>query len=588
MENRIAPRSRSLLITAALTLGVALALPEAPALAQSAKIEAAAKALQKKAMEEDYLTTEFAKAKEKLDKAIQQCGTDKCSPQLRALLQRDLGVVLIGGQIDKDKGQAAFVEALKLDPTVTLDKDTTTKELAAAFDAAKKGGGATPGPATPGKGPSGDFTHTPVPEQQVRTSVPVFVEYGGEEKLAKVIVRYKAFGMTEYKQFELRKTGEKGWGGQSPCLDVQTGDFLYYVQGFNDQNDPVATAGSRNEPYKVSIKPGAVADPPHLPNGQPSAQCADTGDCPPGFPCEKKTPKPDEGKPEGESCVEDSECLSRTCQKDKGADPLDKGVCTPPEGPKSKFRRFWIGAQLGFDFAFVPSGDDVCKLHPTDAQDPIRVATPVNDTGYYCVREDGTDYPIRANDQGQTGEENARIQYKSLNDKVQGGLAPATFRILASFDYGVTQNIMLGARLGLVIGTYPGVEGGIDGKGFSAPVHIEARGTYLFGKEGLAQKGGFTPYVFLGGGISNWDVKVGVTVTECTDPDRACPNKESRVNKSVNAWYLGGPGFIGFGGGVRFNLTDRIAVPLGLRASFALGNGVLPAISPELGIQMGF
>ncbi|MBL9111836.1 MAG: hypothetical protein JNM74_21310, partial [Myxococcales bacterium] len=258
-------RTRQLVTAAALAIGLTFAIGDSPAFADP-KTEAGAKALQKKAMEEDYLATEFGKAKEKLEKALAACGADKCAPGVKALLHRDLGVVYVGGLNDKDKGQAAFADALKADPAVALDKDLTTKEITAVFEAAKKGGGApAPGPGPgPSKGPSGDFVHTPFPEQQVRTSVPVLVEYGGEEKLVKVLVRYKGFGMTEFKQFELRKLSEKQWGGNSPCGDVQTGDFLYYIPGFNDQNDPVATAGSRNEPYKTKITAQAVADAPHL------------------------------------------------------------------------------------------------------------------------------------------------------------------------------------------------------------------------------------------------------------------------------------------------------------------------------------
>src|SRR5262245_35615993 len=100
-------------------------------------------------MEEDYLATDFAKAQEKLEKALAQCGTNACSPQLRARLKRDLGVVQIGGGIDKDKGIANFVDAIKLDATVALDPDIKTKDLEQAFaDARKKaaaGGGGTGG-----------------------------------------------------------------------------------------------------------------------------------------------------------------------------------------------------------------------------------------------------------------------------------------------------------------------------------------------------------------------------------------------------------------------------------------------------------
>src|SRR5262245_2867134 len=93
-----------------------------PAFAQDAKVEAASKALQKKAMQ-DYVAIDFQKAREKLDKAIADCGADKCSANLRATLHRDLGVVLIGGKLDRDKGVAAFADAIKADPKVELDPD---------------------------------------------------------------------------------------------------------------------------------------------------------------------------------------------------------------------------------------------------------------------------------------------------------------------------------------------------------------------------------------------------------------------------------------------------------------------------------
>ncbi len=295
MKIRKAPRA-PLTVLASFALAVALvATISLPALAQNAKVEAAAKALQKKAMDDDYLATEFAKAQDKLDKAIASCGTDKCGAPLRAQLKRDLGVVQIGGQLDKEKGIGNFVEAIKLDANIALDPDLRTKDLDAAFAEAKKraaGGAPTPAPGgggTPGQ-PSGDFIHEPVAEQQIRTAIPVYVEYSGEEQLVKVIARYKGFGMSDWKPVELKKMGDRGWGGVLPCGDVQQGTTQYYVQGFNADNDPVAVGGDRNNPYKVKVTREKVAEPPHLPNQAPPTQCADTGDCPPNFPGCKKAP----------------------------------------------------------------------------------------------------------------------------------------------------------------------------------------------------------------------------------------------------------------------------------------------------------
>ncbi|HEX7666140.1 MAG TPA: hypothetical protein VF407_16545, partial [Polyangiaceae bacterium] len=169
--------------------------------------ETQAKALQKKAMDEDYLATDFSKAQDKLNKAISLCGSDKCSATVRAGLKRDLGVVDIGGQVDKDAGMAAFVDAIKLDSSLELDPDLKTKELEAAWAAAKKkaggGGGKTPPPdAGNTEAPSGDFMHSPAVEQAIRTPLPIYAEYTGSEPLVRVIAKYKAFGMTEFKQLE--------------------------------------------------------------------------------------------------------------------------------------------------------------------------------------------------------------------------------------------------------------------------------------------------------------------------------------------------------------------------------------------------
>src|SRR5215472_12157998 len=168
--------------------------------------------------------------------------------------------------------------------------------------------------------------------------------------------------MTEFKTVELSKTGN-GWGGTIPCADAQIGDMQYYLQGFNAANDPVATAGDRNNAYKVSIKKQISGEAPHLPGQPPPTQCAETGECPPDFPgCPKAggTGEPT-GKGEGEECEEDNQCASGKCKDNK---------CTAPEegagkGGKPKFRRIWIGVLGSWDFPLLGSADDVCKLHPT-------------------------------------------------------------------------------------------------------------------------------------------------------------------------------------------------------------------------------
>jgi len=565
-------------LTAALTLSSLFVTR--PAFAD-AKTEATAKALQKKAMDEDYLATEFAKAAEKLDKAVAACGTDKCSAALRAQLHRDLGVVQIGGQIDKEKGIGNFVAAIKTDPATALDPDLRTKDLDAAFAEAKKraaGGGAAPagggGAAAAGGQPAGDFVHEPAAEQQIRTPIPVYVEYGGEEQLVKVIARYKGFGMTDWKTVELKKTGEKGWGGLLPCADVLQGTTQYYIQGFNAANDPVAVGGDRNNAYKVKVTRDKVAEPPHLPNQPAPTQCADTGDCPPNFPGCKKGgagpaigPAEVTGKDGGEFCEEDTECKSKECKASK---------CTDFEGgEEKKIRRVWVGVSIGFDYTLVPSENDVCALSSTkDGQ------LPLNGSNYYCVNSDGSDYPFREAPGIVTPRngENARL-VRGTSDKVSGGGAFGNIRILAAIDYALNLNLLLGARVGYVLNTYPGQAAKDDGKSFP-PVHLELRGTYLFGKDALLQK--IAPFIMFGGGVSTFETAVKVSVVETN------PATNLKTAKDVDAWQLAGPFFTTVGGGARVGLNERAALMLGARVNFAFGNSFAPSFGPDVGIVFGF
>jgi hypothetical protein len=589
-------RSRTSSFVAALSLGfaVAVAAIAPPAGAQANKVEVSAKALQKKAMEEDYLMTEFAKAEEKLEKALSQCGTDKCSGPVRAGIRRDLATVQIVGGGDRDKGIGNFVEALKLDPKVQLEKDFRTKELDTAFAEAKKraaaGGGTSATPAAPagggdtGEQPAGDFVHEPVAEQQIRTAIPVYVEYGGEEPVVRVVARYKGFGMTEWKIVELKKTGEKGWGGVLPCADVQQGTTQYYLQGFNAANDPIATSGDRNNPFKVKVTREKVAEPPHLPGQAPPSQCADTGDCPPNFPGCKKAGGGEvkasevKGKDGGEFCEEDSECRSGTCKENK---------CTEPTGP-SKATKVWVGLFGAFDFAFVPSQNDVCKLYPPTDKD--NALLPLNDKNYYCVANDGSDYPYRpanAADANARRTENDNL-VSGVSDKVAGGTAFGNVRIMASIDYAATPNLLVGGRLGFVLNKYPAEAAGIDGKNF-APIHLELRGTWVFGDDPLAKKG-FAPYVFGGAGVAPFEAAVKVSVVEKTTPrpGSTCPANTDRHCQDVDAWQLAGPGFFTVGGGGRYAFSPRAALMGGLRFNLAFGNSTAPSIGPELGVVFGF
>ena len=106
------PRRRHVSALAFALLALLIVLRPGVARAQSRVNEGAARALEKKAMEDDYLNTDFDKAAEKLNQAIAKCGTDKCGVPVRSQLKRDLAAVQSAAG-HKDLALAAMTEAFK-------------------------------------------------------------------------------------------------------------------------------------------------------------------------------------------------------------------------------------------------------------------------------------------------------------------------------------------------------------------------------------------------------------------------------------------------------------------------------------------
>ena len=550
------------------------AAPPAPAKGGGSP-EVQARALQKKAIEEDLLTTEFAAAKLKLEKAVALCAKS-CPVPLKASLERDLGVVLIQGGLDKSAAVDAFVRAMKADATVALDRDTKTKEVEAVWNEAKKLAFAKHGSTNASEG---DFIHTASVAQLVNTPMPLFVEYDGDDDLGRVLAKYKGFGMPEWKSLELRPMGE-GYGATIPCKDVLEGPLVYFVTGFDKENTPVANAGDKQKPFIVRVrKEVAVGDRAHFPGAEPPAQCAEPTDCPPNFTgCKTAAPAADLGEV-GDECDADDECRTGVCAKGVCATASSAAArggsssnAAPPER-KGGARRWYVGLSGGMDVVFMPEAKNACLL--TDAGKPLN-------TGIYCTSS-GEDFPSRV----------VGAAYSNASVSPEGGGFPGKINPGTSFgtasanvhvDYALNDSILVGARLGWLFGGYTGKIGLEDGATLSAPIHAEARVTYFlpfFGAAPLASP--FSVYVFGGAGVTQQAASVVTRVRSV--PQTNDPTTEG----SVSGWFLGGPYMVGLGAGARYAFDESVAIFAAPRLQFTFGQGSFgTAISPEVGVQYGF
>ena len=522
-----------------LVLLVALAVTSYAAVAEAdPRTEAVAKAALKK-VEADFLAQNYGTGAARLEKALKACGAKKCVAATRAALLRDLGTMSFR-KGDKDVAAKYFADAVALQPDLALNPAYDAPDVRKAFAAAKGGGGGGGG----GGGaeqPSGDFTHTPPAEQKVDTPLPIYLEGGGD--VVRIVVKYKVPGGSSWKRIDMKKVGD-GWGALIPCADVQSGTLRYYIQGFDASKEATANNGDTRHPYAVEIKDDISGDPPHLPGKKAPKSCHESSDCPPDFPgCSKK----------GESAGENGE------ESGEGGDKEE-------DKPKGSFKRIWIGLSGTIDLQSMPAGQDLCHLDPN-------TALPANSANVYCTNRDGTDFPSRSSpaqnealQPGQAGQSN-------------GGVQRGEARLMLSFDYAITANILVGARIGVSFYPYPGQAAYNDGRAWNllgSRLYLDARGTYLLGDNAITKT--IAPMGFLGLGAASFDTSTSAGIT--------LSNGQSGT---VNLWQTNGPFFLLLGAGIHVAMTESFAGTLAARLNLSFGpNGMIPTFGPEVGLAYGF
>jgi hypothetical protein len=95
--------------------------------------EQAAAALADNAMHREYRAGRHRDAEKKLRQAIALCLKEGCSTPFRARLNRDIGVVYVGGMGQLEEGKDEFATALTADPTVAIAPEWNTRQINVAF-----------------------------------------------------------------------------------------------------------------------------------------------------------------------------------------------------------------------------------------------------------------------------------------------------------------------------------------------------------------------------------------------------------------------------------------------------------------------
>src|SRR5581483_7421372 len=185
---------------AAAAFALASLLAAAPAHAIDRRAEAAAKDAIKKTAA-DYASGDYATAAARLDKALAGCSGNKCSTDTKAFVLRDLGTMQFK-MGDKDAAANSFAQALSIDHDIDLSSKYEAPDVRAAWKKAQSLAATSPGAPPPEQPIGGDFSHTPAPEQKIRTPLPVYVEPPEGTSLAHVVVKYKGAKMSDWSKVE--------------------------------------------------------------------------------------------------------------------------------------------------------------------------------------------------------------------------------------------------------------------------------------------------------------------------------------------------------------------------------------------------
>jgi hypothetical protein len=537
-----------------------------------------------------YLATEFEKAEALLKGVLEAC-EDRCSPSVKGKAWMYVGIVRGSGKQDIPGAQEAFQQALALDPAVKLDDALATPAVRQAFAAAgaalgqpagaapKAAAGGTPAAAAAAGG-DGDVPGTMecTPNvREVEQQRPIPVACTTDEPASKVVLRYLGFGGDQWQQVQLTKKGEY-WQGEIPCSETgNVGKLKFYVQAKDKDGEDLDSHGTKKQPAEISIVSTTTEEPPSYP-GQPApAKCMEASGCPDdmiGTPACPGTggSKARGNKGWGSPCDTSQECDSgllctqgdngRTCETapscEGKSDCPEGAICKNGQcdiaddgggssGPSGPYKKNLVGLHFAADFGFL-SGKDVCAQGST----------------FNCFYSDGTPY--------------ANATRKGGGGNLNGGAAPGTMRLLASYERLFTGNIGAEARLGFAFNGGPKAA---NGTAF-LPIHAEARLKYWFIKNGFSKRG-IRPYAFLGGGVAQVDTHLTVTVYEA---NRNIVTGKFETPK-IDAYKKLGQSFISFGGGAMYAFTPKHGLVLNLNFMYMLGSSG-PVLEPSLGYELGF
>jgi hypothetical protein len=253
---------RSTQLAGALLLSLATVVASAvvvvpPAAAQPAKARSKAKAeveAKSKAAMAAYDALDFDAARQQLTEALALARKhDLGADPVVARVQLNLGVLFFAGLKDEEAAIAAFAEAAKIDPSITIDVAYRTDQMAALLAQVKQQGGGLLGPSSGCAGAG--LSHEPVESAPAGAAIAISVQLGGALGADEAALYYRPPGNAKFTRVALTPGEACTYAGAIPAASVTGGAIHYYVAAYKG-GELAASSGSSGSPNVITLGGG--------------------------------------------------------------------------------------------------------------------------------------------------------------------------------------------------------------------------------------------------------------------------------------------------------------------------------------------
>jgi hypothetical protein len=253
-----------------------------PAQAQDPAVLQTVTDLNKKAVEA-YENLDMEEAAKFLQEALRLCAKEGLNNhKVKARTHIHLGIVLLAGLKQRERGMQQFKRALEIDPTIRPTKSLVNPEIQAAFEEAARDAGVPTGEAPKpvdltAKPPEGTtppvavesaaprvkgIVHTPVTEARPETTITIKAAVEGSLGQDKIILAYRPEGATDFLARDMDKDARGWYVARIPVPATRGSVVSYYIEARNRAGVALGNNGSAAEPHVISLSPDAPVAPP--------------------------------------------------------------------------------------------------------------------------------------------------------------------------------------------------------------------------------------------------------------------------------------------------------------------------------------